>query len=290
VSNQSEYGEYYTSNGATYGSWDRDLAMVIETHVLMNNKAGAGVLVQKLAERLSSNMWFSTQTVAFELMAISKFAGKDAGRNVRYTIALNGASQGEKMTQRAMASQTLKTKEKGNTLEVKNTSNNLLFVRLVRSGQKAPVPEPAANRGLYVSVKYTDMKGNTIDHTRIEQGTDFMADVTVWNGTNIRVDDLALTQIFPSGWEIINSRMDVTLAGLTSDVADYTDVRDDRVYTYFNLLNNQTKHYKVKLNATYLGKYFMSPVLCEAMYDASVNGSAASGWVEVVSPTMVAQK
>jgi uncharacterized protein YfaS (alpha-2-macroglobulin family) len=290
VNNQSEYGEYYTTNGATYGSWDRDLAMVIETQVLLNNKAGAAPLVQKLAERLSSPMWFSTQTVAFELMAIAKFAGKDAGRNVSFSFTMNGASQGEKTTQRTLITQTLKTKNSGNTLQVKNTSNNVLFVRLIRSGQKAPVPSPAASNGLLVQVKYTDMKGNAIDPVRIEQGTDFMADVVVTNGTNIRVDDLALSQIIPSGWEIINSRMDVTAAGLTSDAAEYTDYRDDRVYTYFSMLNNQTKHYKVRLNATYLGRYFMPPVLCEAMYDASVNGSTSGMWVEVVGPAMVAQK
>jgi uncharacterized protein YfaS (alpha-2-macroglobulin family) len=264
--------------------------MVIETQVLLNNKAGAAMLVQKLAERLSSPMWFSTQTVAYELMAIAKFAGKDAGRNVKYNLTLNGSAQGERMSQKAFVSQSLKTKSQGNALDIKNTTNNVLFVRLIRTGQKAPAPEPAASHGISVMVKYTDMKGLDIDPTHIEQGTDFMADVTVWNGANIRLDDVALTEIFPSGWEIINSRMDVTAAGLISDVADYTDIKDDRVYTYFNLLNNQTRHYKVRLNATYLGRFFMPPVLCEAMYDASVNGSTASMWVEVTGPRMTAQK
>jgi hypothetical protein len=36
-----------------------------------------------------------------------------------------------------------------------------------------------------------------------------------------------LTQIFPSGWEIMNTRMNL-VGGGTSDPMDYQDIRDDR--------------------------------------------------------------
>jgi len=40
------------------------------------------------------------------------------------------------------------------------------------------------------------------DPTKLEQGTDFIAEVTVINpGSLVKYDNMALTQIFPSGWE-----------------------------------------------------------------------------------------
>ena len=62
---------------------------------------------------------------------------------------------------------------------------------------------------------------------------------------------------------------------------DYQDVRDDRVYTYFDLRAGETKKFELLLNASYLGHYYLPPVSVEAMYDATINGRTAGRWVEV---------
>ena len=61
------------------------------------------------------------------------------------------------------------------------------------------------------------------------------------------VENLALTQVFPSGWEIINERL---FGGQVGSQFNYRDIRDDRVLTYFSLKMNEQKEFKVKLNAT----------------------------------------
>jgi len=79
----------------------------------------------------------------------------------------------------------------------------------------------------------------------------------------------------------------------TSDSGDksrYQDIRDDRVYTYFDIAKNKTKTYKVILNAAYLGRFYLPTVYCEAMYDNDINASKAGQWVEVVSPAPVKAK
>ncbi len=52
---------------------------------------------------------------------------------------------------------------------------------------------------------------------------------------------------------------------------DYQDIRDDRVYTYFNMNENETLTYYIQLNAAYLGKYFLPGTYCGAMYDNTIN-------------------
>jgi uncharacterized protein YfaS (alpha-2-macroglobulin family) len=61
-------------------------------------------------------------------------------------------------------------------------------------------------------------------------------------------------------------------------------VRDDRVYTYFDLKAGETKAVEVTLNASYLGRFYLPMVTVEAMYDATLNARAKGQWVEVVEP------
>ena len=81
---------------------------------------------------------------------------------------------------------------------------------------------------------------------------------------------MALTQIFPSGWEIINTRLDGTDSFYEQDEAEYRDIRDDRVMTYFDIKQNSRLTYKVLLNASYRGRYYLPAISAEAMYDHTV--------------------
>ncbi len=283
VYNQSTIIAPYISLGYSYGSNWRDEAMIIETLTLMGDKVKAAPLVKDLALELSSNHWYSTQTVAYGLLAISEFASGETGKNMAYSYTLNGKSD-NKNTNKPISKNSISVAQiTGNKIELKNTGSNLLYVRVINSGQPKNGDETAASNNLYVEVKYTNMQGGAINVARMEQGTDFIAEVSIWNpGLRGRYDELALTQIFPSGWEIINQRMDVSAIVMNADSPDYQDVRDDRVYSYFDLTQNQTRRFRIKLNSTYLGRYYLPSVMCDAMYDNTINARTAGQWVEVV--------
>jgi uncharacterized protein YfaS (alpha-2-macroglobulin family) len=93
---------------------------------------------------------------------------------------------------------------------------------------------------------------------------------------------MALSQIFPSGWEILNTRLFNSEGQFKSSASDYMDIKDDRVYQYFNIKAGETLTYYVQLNAAYLGKYFWPGVYCEAMYDNTISGGVSGKWVEIV--------
>jgi uncharacterized protein YfaS (alpha-2-macroglobulin family) len=69
---------------------------------------------------------------------------------------------------------------------------------------------------------------------------------------------------------------------LASSVPDYQDIRDDRVYTFFDLPVRSTKTFYILLNAAYIGKYFLPSVTAEAMYDGNVYARKGGSMVSVV--------
>jgi len=78
------------------------------------------------------------------------------------------------------------------------------------------------------------------------------------------------------------------VSGMANSPSDYQDIRDDRVYTYFNLPNyyrqNQpdARVYRIQLNAAYAGRYYLPTVACEAMYDNRIRATVPGRWVEVI--------
>jgi len=143
--------------------------------------------------------------------------------------------------------------------------------------------ETESAKGLEMSLEYVDMKGNPINPVSIAQGTDFKVKVTVKNTGNVNYHELAIHQVFAPGWEIHNTRMTGATAG--GDKAEYLDIRDDRVYTFFDLRKGKTKTFNVLLNASYLGRYYLPAISVEAMYDKSIQARKRGQWVEVVRGT-----
>jgi len=128
------------------------------------------------------------------------------------------------------------------------------------------------------------MDGSRINPENIEQGTDFLYVVRVSNpGTSGDVENLALTQLIPSGWEIRNTRLEGN-AVHEKDIPDYRDIRDDRVMSYFDLDAGETKQFVVVVHAAFPGQYYLPPVSCEAMYNRDVRARLGGSVVEVIKP------
>ncbi|WP_323027670.1 alpha-2-macroglobulin family protein [Gelidibacter japonicus] len=268
-------------NYYTYGSVDRNRAMALETMVLTKNPK-MRELAQDLAKDLSSNQWMSTQTTAYSLLAMAKMVEANGGKALKVEFTLNGKSETID-TKSAIAQRELTVKEGNNTFSFKNNQANVVYVRVLNSGKLPLGEEISEQRGLSVSVVYKDLNGNVIDIGKLNQDQDFVAVVKVSNLKNQDVNDVALTQIFPSGWEIVNTRF-TDFGDTTTSQARYTDIRDDRVNFYFDLPKRgkyDTKTFTVMLNASYLGTYYLPGVQAEAMYDNEFLVRSKGRWIEV---------
>lgn len=270
----------------TYGSELRDEAMALESLTLLNRQREAQMLVQSVAAKLSQDQWYSTQTTAYALIAIAKYSGKNTNGE---KILVSGQVQSQKLeiNSQLPVSQTQLDFQNGKAaIRLKNTGNNVLYVRIINRGTPIATEPAAINNNpelLQVKVEYLSMLGQVLDISNLKQGTDFVSKVTVKNpGKRGNYQHLVLSQIFPGGWEILNTRLFNSEGSFKSSSYDYMDIRDDRVFYYFGLRENETVTYYVQLNAAYTGKYFWPGVYCEAMYDNTINGGLAGKWVEVI--------
>jgi uncharacterized protein YfaS (alpha-2-macroglobulin family) len=114
-----------------------------------------------------------------------------------------------------------------------------------------------------------------VNPASLPQGTRFVASVKVTNTSSAKAyENLALSFPVPSGWEIQNERL---TGGAGAEGYDHKDIRDDRVSWFFGLPASRSKTFTVQLRAAYEGVYMMPSVVCEAMYDPTVNACTASG-------------
>ncbi len=278
--------EKYSELSYTYGSSERDKAIILETLTLMKRNNDAAILVKELSEALSSDNWLSTQTTSFSLMAISKYLKDqkpESGISFEWKID-NQSMQSEK-TKNAIFSKKIELTNlsQGHELNIVNKGKSPLFVRVILSGIPLMGQETSAANFMNISVNYTNLNGSSIDISSLKQGTSFVAEVTVSNpGIRGFLKEVALSQIFPAGWEIQNARMSEKAAALKSDEYSYQDIRDDRVYTYFDLQSGHSKTYRILLHAAYEGTYYLSGPSVETMYDASINARVKGQWIKVI--------
>jgi len=278
----------YQEMAYSYGSDIRDKAIILETLLLLGERAKGFELLKDISASLSnSSKWMSTQSVAWCLKSVGTFASMEKQGDIKFSYSIDG-KEVTASTELPVAQLELSTEDlKSPALQISNSGKGSLFVNVILSGIPSRGMEEEEESNLKMWVNYTDTKGNPIDPSRLEQGQEFMASVTVTNpGLRGQYKNLALSQIFPSGWEINNLRLQEAESKLTGDVPTYQDIRDDRVYTYFDLGPNRAKIFRVLLTASYAGTYYLPAVSCEAMYDRSVYSRTKGQEVDVVKANL----
>ncbi len=275
--------------GYTYGSDLRDRALILETYTAIGDAGRAQSMANFVCTELGKEQgWYwNTQSLATSLRALSKYATKyfgGQGGAFAYRIGNGAYKNGDS----SKPVSTVNFTGSGSAVAVKNNGKTRMYARLIVNGRPVVGDQGAMASNIAMSIRYTDTKGNPVDIARLTQGTDFVAEVTVKRNTSFEFpfNEMALSQTFPSGWEILNARMNA-ISGAASSPSDYQDVRDDRVYTYFDLpkaYGNQpdTRVYRIQLNAAYAGRYYLPTVACEAMYDNRIRATAPGRWVEVI--------
>ena len=280
--------EDYTEISYTYGSGLRDRAMILESFVAMKDQKTSGEIAKVITEQLNAGRWYSTHSTAYALIALAKFVGSEKlGQPLHFSYQIGNKAMVNASSQKPIFLIDLPVEEAiGQTVKVNNTSGGILYTRVIYQGQPMVGDQTAAANHLKLNVTYKDLKGAKLDPSNIEQGTDFIAEVQIANpGTKLNYyQDMALSQVFPSGWEILNTRMSGVKNYRDSSKPTYQDIRDDRVYSYFNISKNGAQTYRIQLNAAYAGRYYLPSTSCEAMYDHTINARQPGQWVEVVSP------
>ncbi len=268
----------------TFGSDVRERSIRLMTLCSLDKKEEAFSLVKELSERLSSEEWLSTQSTAFALVALSDYWGEyKSDETLDFSFECQEKKERIK-TDKSLWSNILPEQTKYPVdLRLKNENESRLFIRVITEGVPEQGKEKAYANGLSLAVSYVDMNGRPIDVDRLEQGLSFSAIVTIKNPSSREYGHIVLSEIFPVGWEILNTRF---LNGAVTDSlsagVNYQDIRDDRVYSYIDRLpSGHQVTVKINLRAVYPGYFYLPPVYCEAMYDYLVRANTEGRVVKV---------
>ena len=284
VANTKKEVTPYTDHGRTFGSSARDQAMILESLVAMEDWETAFEVAEQSANNWKDAHWYSTQSTSYILLSMFKFMKHQEDAPMAFSYAINNHEKTTIDQSGNMFYRHLDIPQGDNhRMTITNNGQNRLFVKINTSGVPLEGKEERSAKNLMMSIEYHNLAGDKIDIKKLKRGTDFIASVTVKNpGLLGDYSEMALTQIFPSGWEIHNSRLDLMQDENERTVPDYQDIRDDRVYTYFNIGAGSRQTYKIKLTATYPGRFYQPAVYCEAMYNNDVYALEPGKWVEVV--------
>ncbi len=265
-------------NYYTYGSPFRNKSMALETMVILKDPRQRQMAVS-VAKELSSQRWLSTQETAVALMAMSKMVEQNGGKSMEVSYTHQGNTTTVK-TSKTLAARELGVQMGNQSVTLSNKKANTVYVTLIQQGKLPLGEELSEQKNLSLKTQFLDGDGNNLDVSNLRQGTEITAKISVMNTSNDKIDNIALTQIFPSGWEIVNTSF-TELGGGASGNARYTDIRDDRVNFYFDLHAKKSRTFTVKLNASYLGTYYLPGAQTEAMYDANYYARTKGQWILV---------
>ena len=271
----------YRQTGYTFGSTTRDQAIILQAMVNLNMQQEAFQMLEKISSALSSQEWMSTQTTAFALLAACDYVKHFVGKVDGLDFSIQQAGKTEKITlTRTVYQQEIPVNHEKASVKVSNNSQNQVYARLITSSAPYHVVSKRVMSGLLMNIRYYDAAGNPIDVEQMKQGTDITAEISIKNtGITGTYQNLALSYLLPSGFEIINDRLTGNSSAFKE--ADYVDIRDDRYYVYFSLKQEQTKTFKFRFNAAFPGVFTQPAITCEAMYDHSIEAVLPGGKVEI---------
>src|SRR5664280_1920249 len=260
---ETEYSDYY------YGSEMRDKAIILYTLTLLKNEEQALPLLKTICDNFNNEYWYSTQSIAWGLFAYMKWTELipgDKNSPSTFNMVFNGSKSDQKILSKQVWSKDLRQNNNNNSLVIENNSEKPLYVTLTRKGTPVVSNATREEKGLSMKIDYLDMTLKPADQKNLKQGSDFMMVVKITNNTFSMINNIALTEMVPSGWEIQNTRLYEADYGIKESTYDYRDFRDDRVNTYFSLTQGQTKTFVLILNAAYKGEFYQPSIWCEAMY------------------------
>jgi uncharacterized protein YfaS (alpha-2-macroglobulin family) len=276
----------FRETGGSYGSTFRDRAMILEALTLFNQRPQGLRLLEELSREMTGRGYLTTQELGSFFRAVGKFvlaAGGGGETGLTLTYRLNGAEPAVLSTGKALIQAELPWAEPM-LIEISNPTNKILFPRIIARGLPAPGTESETASGLALSVRYeilgTPGAGAAILGdlpAELKQGTDLAVLIRVANSLNYRVNEIALTALMPSGWEIHNQRI-----GEESGSANHQDIRDDRVIDYFSLDPGSSRELRLLVNNAYAGHFYLPLIKAEAMYDPEIQAVRPGRWIDIV--------
>lgn len=241
--------------------------------------------VPLIIDYLSKNMdrCWSTQDRVWTFLAMGKAAKRAADSEVKIEMLVDGKAVNtfDPGTASFPADDyagkriTLKATGKGNTYYGWDTEGIQLNGKVTEE-----------DRNLKIRRTYYDRNGAPITDNAFKQGDLIVCQISLTGGPRT-VDNVAISDLIPAGFEIENPRLrtSASLEWVDKKVnrlrPQYIDIRDDRILLFTSAAPNKTYSFYYMMRVVNTGNYRLAPIGAEAMYDPNYRSYHGAGLVKV---------
>ncbi|MEA3443335.1 MAG: MG2 domain-containing protein, partial [Bacteroidota bacterium] len=253
--------------GGSFYSYIRDEAISLNALLEAEpDNPQIAYMAKHLTEMLKTRRHLNTQERAFTFTALGKIAAKSTKSDIKAEIFLDRKSIAnfDNVTLNLHGA-----KLEGNKIEIKAKGNGHLYYFWESEGISADGSYKTEDSFLKVRKYLYDRNGNYIRDLSFEQNDLIVVKITLQATQNTYVENVAITDMLPAGFEIENTRLsDIPDLHWIKDNYnyDYRDIRDDRI-SLFVSASSTVRSYYYFVRAVSPGVFQMGPVGADAMYN-----------------------
>ena len=281
LANNEEFRTY------SYGSDLRDKSIILGAYYNIFGKVNEKLYNEIIGE-IKSNEWLSTQSLGYSLMTLAKLTNNAILNEVEGEVIVDDEQTLFK-TENGIFEKNIS--ENSKNIKIVSKSDNNIFVEY--SWEGIPVNHKMENieKNIKIERNYYDKNGKSIDPKFLSSGDSFWLEIKllpVDPKKPFYINEMALVQILPTGWEIENIRAvngqypEWILSKIKNDI-EYEDIRDDRVMWFFdyNTYNAKNESFFIKVNVVTKGKFDFPGTKAEGMYNENYQAYLKGFEVEV---------
>lgn len=266
----------------------RGLMLSVFVDLFGNDVAGtklADLVAEYLRGKASAS--YTTQELVWSVTGLGKFVAGGSG-SFDASLLVNGKPRKPQAPNSWIVPQA--TERSDLKLKVSKKAEGNLYLVIASEGVLKETDFKTGGEGIEITRTYRKPDGGVLN---IESGVALAGmiytELTIRNKTGERVDNIALVDRFPAGWEIENPRLG---RGTTQDFidpeqawqADYMNIRDDRIELFGGLNPGETRKVWYASRAILGGRFRIPPVEAEAMYNPRIWAREAGGVTNVKGP------
>ena len=173
-------------------------------------------------------------------------------------------------------------------LELAKKSEGKLYMVVSSQGVRTNPTVEFGGQGISIKREYFDASGKPLNLTSIKLGDVIYSRVTLKNNSSENIENVALVERFPAGWEIENPNLGrgAIPSGLATNLwrKQHQNLRDDRVEAFGTLYRGKEASIVIALRATSAGSFKAPPATAEAMYDPTKWARVQGDRVVILGP------
>ncbi|HEY0195155.1 MAG TPA: hypothetical protein VGC42_28770, partial [Kofleriaceae bacterium] len=265
---------------------------------LFGNDPAGELLATRVAEGLQgqASYWYNTQELVWGVTGLGKWVTAMAtkGAVAAGTFTADGqtikARAGKHASNDKAWSVARASEYKQLTLDVPASAAGMWLV-VNSSGVRPGGDYKVGGNGLTVTRTYHDVEGAVIDPAQgsIKLGDLLFVEVDLTNTSSAEIQNIALVDRLPAGYEIENPRLGRSVPADWVDPnmawqTDFMNMRDDHLEAFGTMPAKTVRRVIYTVRAVTSGKFTIPPVEAEAMYDASLWARAKGGTAVVGGP------